>query len=72
METGTYPDVLKTTCVTSISYSGNPCNISNHRPISDLSILNVIIKFLSSFISINCENEIAISKKFDFTKELFA
>ena len=46
LESGIYPDVLKAACVTPIFKSGDPCNVSNYRPISGLSTLNILIEKL--------------------------
>ena len=72
LETGIYPNVLKVACVTPIFKSGDPCNVRNYRPISGLSILNILIEklFFSRFISFANENRIITQKQYGFTKGL--
>ena len=56
--TGVFPDVLKSSIITPVFKSGNPCCLQNYRPISNLPVFakvferciyNRLLKFISHF-----------------------
>ena len=67
---GTYPDVLKIARVVPIFKSGNPNNVSNYRPISNLSTINKLFeKILHTRLNSYLENYNIISEfQFGFRK----